>query len=79
MVLDDSQTQCDILRDQLAITAKSVAANNGTLDLLYADRAAANSAIDVLRAAGHPIESLAATRSTLEEIFMETVQSGKTQ
>ena len=67
-------TPAEALQTVLVQTAKSVTARNGHIDILYADRDQANAAIDTLRAAGHPIEALTATRSTLEQIFMETVQ-----
>jgi ABC-2 type transport system ATP-binding protein len=64
----------EALQTQLSLAAKSVTIRDGHLEILYADRDLANAAIDLLRTAGHPIEALAATRSTLEQIFMETVQ-----
>lgn len=64
----------EALHAELEKTAKSVAARDGVVELLYPDREAANIAIDMLRSAGHPVEALAPTRSTLEQIFMETVQ-----
>jgi hypothetical protein len=41
--------------------------------LLFANRGDANQAVDLLRSSGCEIESLGRTRSTLEEVFMKTV------
>jgi biotin operon repressor len=45
------------------------------LQILFATREEANKAVDLLRANGCEIEALARTRSTLEEVFMKTVDS----
>ena len=63
------------LETELRARAKAVAANNGSLQLLFATREQANQAIDLLRADGCEIESFARTRSTLEEVFMKTVEA----
>lgn len=63
------------LETELRAHAKSYASNNGALSLLFASREEANRAIDSLRAAGCEIESLGQSRSTLEEVFMKTVQN----
>jgi len=47
---------------------------DGTVQFLYATREEANRAVDLLRANQCEIESLARTRSTLEEVFMKTVE-----
>lgn len=62
------------LETELRAKAKSVAAQNGSLTLLYATREEANQAVDQLRANGCEIESLARSRSTLEEVFIRTVE-----
>jgi ABC-2 type transport system ATP-binding protein len=67
----------EAIETQLRSTARSFSANNGTLSLLFGARAEANSAIDLLRAGGCEIESLGQSRSTLEEVFMKTVEDAK--
>jgi ABC-2 type transport system ATP-binding protein len=62
------------IHSELAAQARSAASANGTLQLMFASREEANSALDLLRANGCEIESLARTRSTLEEVFMKTVE-----
>jgi ABC-2 type transport system ATP-binding protein len=61
------------LQTELRATARATASVNGTLQLLYATREDANRAVDLLRANQCEIETLARTRSTLEEVFMKTV------
>ena len=65
----------EALETELRARARSFAANNGSLQLLFTSRAEANEALDLLRSNGCEIESLARTRSTLEEVFMKTVES----
>lgn len=65
----------DELESELRARAKSFAVNNGILSLLFGSREEANHAIDLIRAAGCEIESLGQSRSTLEEVFMKTVQN----
>jgi ABC-2 type transport system ATP-binding protein len=60
---------------QLRSTARSFSSNNGTLSLLFASREEANHAIDLLRGASCEIEALGRSRSTLEEVFMKTVEA----
>jgi ABC-2 type transport system ATP-binding protein len=55
-----------------AHTAKQV---NGSLQLLFATREEANRAVDLLRANQCEIESLGRTRSTLEDVFIRTVDA----
>jgi ABC-2 type transport system ATP-binding protein len=61
------------LASQLRSNARAVSTNNGSLELLYATREEANRAVDLLRTNGCEIEELTRTRSTLEEVFMKTV------
>jgi hypothetical protein len=42
--------------------------------LLFGTREEANQAVDLLRANGCEIESLGRTKSTLEDVFMKTVE-----
>lgn len=48
---------------------------DGLFDFLFTDRDAANRAIDTMRGAGCEIESMSQATSTLEEIFVKTVDS----
>jgi ABC-2 type transport system ATP-binding protein len=63
----------EALETDLRSRARSFSANNGSLQLLFATREEANNAVDLLRSNGCEIESLGRTRSTLEEVFMKTV------
>jgi ABC-2 type transport system ATP-binding protein len=65
----------EALETELRQRARSFAANNGSLQLLFATRVEANQAVDLLRASGCEIESLGRTRSTLEEVFIKTVEA----
>jgi len=66
----------EALATELRSNARTVSSNNGTLELLYATRDEANHAVDLMRRQGCAIEALARTRSTLEEVFMKTVDPG---
>jgi ABC-2 type transport system ATP-binding protein len=61
------------LIDALRATAASVAAQNGSAEFLFATRELANAAIDLLRAEQCVIENLSVSSSTLEEVFVRTV------
>jgi ABC-2 type transport system ATP-binding protein len=63
----------ELLQTELRARARSFAANNGSLQLMFATREEANRAVDLLRSNGCEIETLGRTRSTLEEVFMKTV------
>jgi ABC-2 type transport system ATP-binding protein len=63
------------LRDELRLTARGVAARDGAVEFLFASREEANAAVDRLRAAGCEIESIARLHSTLEEVFVRTVDA----
>jgi len=63
------------LETELRARARSFAANNGSLNLLFGTREEANQAVDMLRAGGCEIESMGRTRSTLEEVFIKTVEA----
>jgi ABC-2 type transport system ATP-binding protein len=65
------------LETELRGRARSFAANNGSLQLLFGTREEANQAVDLLRANGCEIESLGRTKSTLEDVFMKTVETEK--
>jgi ABC-2 type transport system ATP-binding protein len=64
------------LRMELSGRARTASAVNGSLQLLFGTREEANQALDLLRANHCEIESLARTRSTLEEVFIRTVEEG---
>jgi len=59
----------------LRAKASRVEAANGSAEFLFPTRELANAAIDLLRAEGCPIESLSICSSTLEEVFMRTVNA----
>jgi hypothetical protein len=67
------------LETELRARARSFAANNGSLQLLFGTREEANQAVDLLRANGCEIESLGRTKSTLEDVFMKTVETRGTR
>jgi len=62
------------LQTELRAGARAAQSVDGTVQFLYATREEANRAVDLLRANQCEIESLARTRSTLEEVFMKTVE-----
>ena len=64
-------------REALRQTAVSIAGTNGVVDFQFPDRETANRAIDLLRAAGSTIESVTRVRSTLEDVFLQTVQKSE--
>jgi ABC-2 type transport system ATP-binding protein len=64
----------EAIETELRAKARSVTSNNGSLHLLYGTREDANRAVDLLRKGGCEIEALARTKSTLEEVFMKTVE-----
>jgi ABC-2 type transport system ATP-binding protein len=68
-----AQVPDELARELNGLAAASVEADGGSL-LHFGDRESANAAIDRLRAAGCPIESLTPSTSTLEEVFLRTVQ-----
>jgi ABC-2 type transport system ATP-binding protein len=63
------------LEAELRTRAAAVASRDGWLELQFLSREEANQAIDLVRAQGCDIESLAPTTSTLEEVFMRTVHA----
>ena len=66
----------DNLVEQLRAEATSTAARNGLIDFQFPSRESANQAVDVLRAQQCEIEALAPTTSTLEDVFVRTVENG---
>jgi ABC-2 type transport system ATP-binding protein len=63
----------DRLIDELRAQSSAVSSQNGTVEFLFANREVANHAVDLLRAEKCEIEAMARTKSTLEEVFMRTV------
>ena len=61
------------LQKELRTKAKSVAERNGHIEFLFGSRDEANQALDLLRAGGCAIETMARTSSTLEDVFVKTV------
>jgi len=65
--------------EQLAETVKArasgFAATDGMYEFHFLDRDSANAAVDLLRGQGCVIDSLLRTRSTLEEVFMRTLNA----
>jgi ABC-2 type transport system ATP-binding protein len=63
----------DRLDEELRTLAKAVAQRNGSIEFLFGSREEANQAVDLLRAQHCDIEELARTSSTLEDVFVRTV------
>jgi ABC-2 type transport system ATP-binding protein len=61
------------LLDELRAQATAFAAENGHVELHFPSRESANHAVDLLRSEKCEIESMARTRSTLEEVFIRTI------
>jgi ABC-2 type transport system ATP-binding protein len=61
------------LIEELRGQSSGMSSQNGTVEFHFATREAANRAVDLLRAEKCEIETMARTRSTLEEVFMRTV------
>jgi ABC-2 type transport system ATP-binding protein len=64
----------EMLETELRSRARMASAVNGTLSLLFATREQANEALDLARANRCEVETFGRTRSTLEEVFMKTVE-----
>jgi ABC-2 type transport system ATP-binding protein len=58
---------------ELRTRAKAVAQRNGSIEFLFSSREEANQAVDLLRAQYCEIEELGRTSSTLEDVFVRTV------
>lgn len=65
----------DNLRAEASARAAAVSSRDGVLDLQFADRPAANGVIDLLRASHVEIEALAPTVSTLEDVFIKSLEN----
>lgn len=64
----------DNLRAELAGRASASAARDGVVDFQFGARPEVNAAVDLLRAAQCEIEAITPTTSTLEEVFVKTVE-----
>jgi len=64
----------EALETELRSRARTAAAANGMLNLIFATRELANQSLDLARANGCEVETFGRTRSTLEEVFMKTVE-----
>jgi ABC-2 type transport system ATP-binding protein len=64
----------DALAEELRSKATSMATRDGLVDFQFPSRELVNTAMDLLRAQQCEIESLAPTTSTLEEVFVRTVE-----
>jgi ABC-2 type transport system ATP-binding protein len=64
----------EALQQELRAKATSMAARDGLVDFQFATRELANEAMDLVRAGRCEIEALLPTTSTLEEIFVRTVE-----
>jgi ABC-2 type transport system ATP-binding protein len=65
------------LRAELSSAARRVGEIENGVQFMFETREQANAAVDILRGNGCEIESLGRTRSTLEEVFMKTVEAHK--
>jgi ABC-2 type transport system ATP-binding protein len=65
----------DNLVEQLRTQATSAATRDGLMDFQFPTRESANQAVDLLRAQHCEIEALAPTTSTLEDVFVKTVEA----
>jgi ABC-2 type transport system ATP-binding protein len=66
----------EALAQQLRGCATSMAVRDGLVDFQFPTRELVNGAVDLLRAEHCEIEALAPTTSTLEEVFVRTVEKG---
>jgi ABC-2 type transport system ATP-binding protein len=64
----------DALAGELRARATSMAVRDGLVDFQFPSRELVNGAVDLLRAQQCEIEALAPTTSTLEEVFVQTVE-----
>lgn len=64
----------EALLDELRGKATSSAANDGMVDFQFATREQANEAVDLIRSQRCDIEALVPTTSTLEDVFVRTVE-----
>ncbi|HEX5228713.1 MAG TPA: ABC transporter ATP-binding protein [Bryobacteraceae bacterium] len=65
----------EALEQELRTRATSVAVRDGLVEFQFPSREMANGAVDLLRAQQCEIEALAPTTSTLEDVFVRTVEN----
>jgi ABC-2 type transport system ATP-binding protein len=65
----------DNLAAELHGGAKTFSRNDGAVQVLFDNREAANRALDLLRAQQCPIEKFGRVNSTLEDVFIRTVDA----
>jgi ABC-2 type transport system ATP-binding protein len=65
----------EALTEELRGRATSMAVRDGLVDFQFSSRELVNGAVDLLRAGQCEIEALAPTTSTLEEVFVRTVEN----
>jgi ABC-2 type transport system ATP-binding protein len=65
----------ECLEEELRAKARGTAVRDGAVEFLFGSREEANAAVDLLRAAHCEIESMARLHSTLEEVFVRTVDA----
>ena len=63
--------------EELREKAASIASSNGMAHLQFPDRDSLNEGIDILRKHGSQIEEVQRQRSTLEDVFMRTIEESK--
>jgi len=63
------------LRTELRARSRAETETAEGVEWLFPERAEANAAVDLLRSQGCEVESLVRNRSTLEDVFLRTVQS----
>jgi ABC-2 type transport system ATP-binding protein len=68
----------EALHDELKSKAVSATAHDGLIDFHFLSREEVNRAVDLLRAQQCEVEALVPTTSTLEEVFVKTVDSNST-
>ncbi len=73
------RVEAEMVPDQLATElhagAKNLTQSDGKLAVLFDDRESANRALDLLRAQQCPIEKFGRVNSTLEDVFIRTVDA----
>lgn len=73
----DAENVPEQVESELRSRARSAIRRNATLHLTFGTREEANAALDLLRAAHCEIENLSRTTSTLEDVFVKTVEGVK--
>jgi ABC-2 type transport system ATP-binding protein len=69
----EAENAPDRLVEELRMQSSAMSSQNGSVEFHFADREAANRAVDRLRAEKCEIEALVRTKSTLEEVFIRTI------